>query len=101
MLLISFCAFSFETLIPAEASGMLSSLLDVVSRLSRLLPKAGRVLERLPEFLHTTNIPALLDAPVFHQVCVYVQMCWASVPWACTSLVTSSETTQFRGRNAF
>ncbi|KAM5203989.1 ATP-binding cassette sub-family A member 13 isoform 2-T2 [Hipposideros larvatus] len=59
--------FIYRTLIPAEASGMLSSLLDVVSRLNRLLPKAGRILEHLPEFLHTLKIPALLDTPGVHQ----------------------------------
>ncbi|KAF6301418.1 ATP binding cassette subfamily A member 13 [Rhinolophus ferrumequinum] len=59
--------FIYKTLIPAEASGVLSSLLDLVSRLSRLLPKAGRILEYLPEFLHGLKIPALLEASGFHQ----------------------------------
>lgn len=60
--------FSFETLIPAGASSLLHSLLDVVSRLGRLLPRASRVLERLPEFLRSSGISALLDVPGFQQV---------------------------------
>ncbi|KAB0394150.1 hypothetical protein E2I00_013919, partial [Balaenoptera physalus] len=55
------------TLLPAEASGPLSSLLDVVSSLGHLLPRAGRVLEHLPEFLHELKIAALLDTPDFPQ----------------------------------
>lgn len=55
---------------PLEAHGALSSLLDVVSRLSHLLAKAGHVLEYLPEFLHAYKITALLDMPDFQQVCV-------------------------------
>lgn len=43
--------FPLETLLPAEASGPLSSLLDVGSSLGHLLPGASRVLEHLPEFL--------------------------------------------------
>lgn len=68
VVVISCCVFSFETLMPAEAKGMLSSLLDVVSRLSHLLPRASHVLEHLPQFLHTSNITALLDMPGFQQV---------------------------------
>ncbi|XP_036184868.1 ATP-binding cassette sub-family A member 13 [Myotis myotis] len=59
--------FIYKTLMPAEAKSMLSSLLDVVSRLSHLLPRASRVLEHLPQFLHTSNITALLDVPGFQQ----------------------------------
>ncbi|KAI4584687.1 hypothetical protein MJG53_006221, partial [Ovis ammon polii x Ovis aries] len=59
--------FIYKTLLPAEASTLLSALLDVVSSLSRLLPRAGRVLERLPAFLHEFKITALLDAPDFQQ----------------------------------
>ena len=60
--------FPFETLLPVEASGPLSSLLDVVSSLGHLLPRAGRVLEHLPEFLHELKIATLLDTPDFPQV---------------------------------
>lgn len=56
---------------PLEASRVLSSLLDVVSRLSHLLAKAGHVLEYLPEFLRVNKITALLDTPDFQQVCVH------------------------------
>lgn len=70
VVVISCCVFSFETLMPAEAKGVLSSLLDVVSRLSHLLPRASHVLEHLPQFLHTSNITAWLDGPGFQQVCV-------------------------------
>ncbi|XP_058390822.1 ATP-binding cassette sub-family A member 13 [Diceros bicornis minor] len=59
--------FIYKTLIPSEASGMLGSLLDVVSRLSHLLPKAGHVLAYLPEFLHTFKFAALLDMPDFQR----------------------------------
>ncbi|KAM9698218.1 ATP-binding cassette sub-family A member 13 [Dama dama] len=59
--------FVYKTLLPAEASTLLSALLDVVSSLSHLLPRAGRVLERLPAFLHEFKITALLDAPDFQQ----------------------------------
>ena len=62
------CCVSFETLLPAEASTLLSALLDVVSSLSHLLPRAGRILERLPAFLHEFKITALLDAPDLQQV---------------------------------
>ncbi|XP_023379940.1 ATP-binding cassette sub-family A member 13, partial [Pteropus vampyrus] len=48
-------------LVPADARRVLSSLLDVVSGLSRLLPKAGHVLELLPDFLRASEIAALLD----------------------------------------
>lgn len=68
MLVISCCVFSFETLIPSEAHGVLSSLLDVVSRLSHLLPRADHVLSNLSEFLHAFKIAALLDMPDFRQV---------------------------------
>lgn len=71
---ILYCVFSSETLMPAEAKGLLSSLLDIISRLSHLLPRASHVLEHLPQFLHTANITALLDVPDFQQVCVT----WAS-----------------------
>uniref|UniRef100_A0A4W2DCD1 ABC transporter domain-containing protein n=1 Tax=Bos indicus x Bos taurus TaxID=30522 RepID=A0A4W2DCD1_BOBOX len=60
--------FVYKTLLPAEASSLLRALLDVVSSLSHLLPRAGRVLERLPAFLHEFKITALLDAPDFQQV---------------------------------
>uniref|UniRef100_A0A8C6FU00 ATP binding cassette subfamily A member 13 n=1 Tax=Moschus moschiferus TaxID=68415 RepID=A0A8C6FU00_MOSMO len=60
--------FIYKTLLPAEASTLLSALLDVVSSLSHLLPRAGRVLERLPAFLRELKITALLDAPDFQQV---------------------------------
>ncbi|XP_045684814.1 ATP-binding cassette sub-family A member 13 [Phyllostomus hastatus] len=59
--------FVYKTLIPAGANRVLRSLLDVVSRLSRLLPRAGRVLEHLPEFLRASGISALLDVSGFHQ----------------------------------
>ncbi|XP_070224967.1 ATP-binding cassette sub-family A member 13 [Bos mutus] len=59
--------FVYKTLLPAEASSLLRALLDVVSRLSHLLPRAGRVLEHLPAFLHEFKITALLDAPDFQQ----------------------------------
>ncbi|CAM9884095.1 unnamed protein product [Rangifer tarandus platyrhynchus] len=59
--------FVYKTLLPAEASTLLSALLDVVSSLSHLLPRADRVLERLPAFLHEFKITALLDAPDFQQ----------------------------------
>ncbi|XP_034521233.1 ATP-binding cassette sub-family A member 13 isoform X3 [Ailuropoda melanoleuca] len=57
----------YKALMPLEAHGALSSLLDVVSRLSHLLAKAGHVLEYLPEFLHAYKITALLDMPDFQQ----------------------------------
>ncbi|KAF6086242.1 hypothetical protein HJG60_008437 [Phyllostomus discolor] len=57
----------YKMLIPAGANRVLGSLLGVVSRLSRLLPRASRVLERLPEFLRTSGISALLDVSGFHQ----------------------------------
>ncbi|XP_054427288.1 ATP-binding cassette sub-family A member 13 [Pteronotus mesoamericanus] len=53
----------YKVLVPAEARGLLSSLLDVVSRLGRLLPKASRVLEYLPQFLHASELTAVLGAP--------------------------------------
>ncbi|XP_054582575.1 ATP-binding cassette sub-family A member 13 [Eptesicus fuscus] len=56
-------SFIYKTLMPAEAKGLLSSLLGVVSRLSHLLPRASHVLAYLPQFLHTPNITALLDLP--------------------------------------
>uniref|UniRef100_A0A452QTV9 ABC transporter domain-containing protein n=1 Tax=Ursus americanus TaxID=9643 RepID=A0A452QTV9_URSAM len=59
----------YKALMPLEAHSALSSLLDVVSRLSHLLAKAGHVLEYLPEFLHAYKITALLDMPDFQQVC--------------------------------
>uniref|UniRef100_A0A667GF24 ABC transporter domain-containing protein n=1 Tax=Lynx canadensis TaxID=61383 RepID=A0A667GF24_LYNCA len=62
-------SFIYKTLLPLEASRVLSSLLDVVSRLSHLLAKAGYVLEYLPEFLRVNKITALLDTPDFQQVC--------------------------------
>ncbi|XP_045350209.1 ATP-binding cassette sub-family A member 13 [Leopardus geoffroyi] len=60
-------SFIYKTLMPLEASRVLSSLLDVVSRLSHLLAKAGHVLEYLPEFLRVNKITALLDMPDFQQ----------------------------------
>ncbi|ELK13061.1 ATP-binding cassette sub-family A member 13 [Pteropus alecto] len=51
----------YKALVPADARRVLSSLLDVVSGLSRLLPKAGHVLELLPDFLRVSEIAALLD----------------------------------------
>ncbi|XP_039703060.1 ATP-binding cassette sub-family A member 13 [Pteropus medius] len=51
----------YKALVPADARRVLSSLLDVVSGLSRLLPKAGHVLELLPDFLRASEITALLD----------------------------------------
>ncbi|XDB49958.1 hypothetical protein AB1E18_003527 [Capra hircus] len=59
--------FIYKTLLPAEASTLLSALLNVVSSLSRLLPRAGHALERLPAFLRGFKITALLDAPGFQQ----------------------------------
>ncbi|XP_001496596.3 ATP-binding cassette sub-family A member 13 [Equus caballus] len=59
--------FIYKTLIPSEAHGVLSSLLDVVSRLSHLLPRADHVLSNLSEFLHAFKIAALLDMPDFRQ----------------------------------
>ncbi|XP_025778776.1 ATP-binding cassette sub-family A member 13 [Puma concolor] len=60
-------SFIYKTLMPLEASRVLSSLLDVLSRLSHLLAKAGHVLEYLPEFLRVNKITALLDTPDFQQ----------------------------------
>lgn len=85
---------SFEILMPSEAHGALGSLLDVVSRLSHLLAKAGHVLEYLPEFLQAYKITALLDTPDFQQVCVCsgprgkIQLCCVFVfaAFACVSL---------------
>lgn len=48
---------------PVDARGPLASLLDVVSRLSRLLPRAGRALRQLPEFLHVLKLTALPGVP--------------------------------------
>lgn len=62
--------FSFETMIPPDASGMLGSLLDLITSLSHLLSKAGHTLEYLPEFLHSLQITSLLDKSNFQQVCV-------------------------------
>ncbi|XP_008589199.1 PREDICTED: ATP-binding cassette sub-family A member 13, partial [Galeopterus variegatus] len=62
-----------KTLIPSEANGLLSSLLDVISSLSSLLAKAQHVFEYLPEFLHTLKITAFLDSPDFQQVSQNVQ----------------------------
>lgn len=88
------CVFSFQTLMPAEAQGVLSSLLAIVSRLSHLLPRASHVLEHLPKFLHTPNITALLDLLTARQVCVTgpqgsLRTGWASGPAACTSFASS------------
>lgn len=47
---------------PEDARGALASLLDVASRLGRLLPRAGRALRRLPEFLHALKLTALPGA---------------------------------------
>lgn len=55
---------------PLEASRVLRSLLDVVSRLSHVLAGAGHVLEYLPEFLRANKITTLLDTPDSQQVCV-------------------------------
>ncbi|XP_013375964.1 PREDICTED: ATP-binding cassette sub-family A member 13 [Chinchilla lanigera] len=52
--------FVYKTLIPPEASGLLSSLLDLVSSLSSVLSKAQHVLKHLPGFLHALKINALL-----------------------------------------
>ncbi|XP_006732433.1 ATP-binding cassette sub-family A member 13 [Leptonychotes weddellii] len=57
----------YKILMPSEAHSALGSLLDVVSRLSHLLAKAGHVLEYLPEFLQAYKITALLDTPDFQQ----------------------------------
>ncbi|XP_020919564.1 ATP-binding cassette sub-family A member 13 isoform X6 [Sus scrofa] len=59
--------FIYKTLLPSEARGLLSSLLHVISRLSRLLPKASYVLGHLPEFLQALKVTALLDVPDFEQ----------------------------------
>ncbi|KAF0873265.1 ABCAD protein, partial [Crocuta crocuta] len=56
-------SFIYKTLMPLEASRLLRSLLDVVSRLSHVLAGAGHVLEYLPEFLRANKITALLDTP--------------------------------------
>ncbi|KAM5303130.1 ATP-binding cassette sub-family A member 13 isoform 2-T2 [Glossophaga mutica] len=53
--------FIYKTLMPSGVGRALHSLLDVVSRLSHLLPRAGHVLERLPEFLRSSEMTALLD----------------------------------------
>ncbi|XP_004676587.1 PREDICTED: ATP-binding cassette sub-family A member 13 [Condylura cristata] len=58
----------YETLIPSEDSGLLSSLLDLISSLSQLLTKASHVLECLPQFLQALKIPALLEMQDFQQV---------------------------------
>ncbi|XP_053409814.1 ATP-binding cassette sub-family A member 13 [Nycticebus coucang] len=65
--------FIYKTLIPSEASGLLRSLLDVVSSLSFLLAKGQHIFEYLPEFLHAFQITALLDMPDFQQVSQNVQ----------------------------
>uniref|UniRef100_A0A8D1DE14 ABC transporter domain-containing protein n=1 Tax=Sus scrofa TaxID=9823 RepID=A0A8D1DE14_PIG len=66
---VSCCVcFPLKTLLPSEARGLLSSLLHVISRLSRLLPKASYVLGHLPEFLQALKVTALLDVPDFEQV---------------------------------
>nr|KAF6468829.1 ATP binding cassette subfamily A member 13 [Molossus molossus] len=57
----------YTALMPAEANRVLSPLLDVVSRLSRLLPRASRVLEDLPEFLDALRVTAWLDVPDVEQ----------------------------------
>ncbi|KAF3817062.1 hypothetical protein GH733_013804 [Mirounga leonina] len=57
----------YKILMPSEAHSALGSLLDVVSRLSHLLAKAGHVLEYLPKFLQAYKITALLDTPDFRQ----------------------------------
>ncbi|CAD7687011.1 unnamed protein product [Nyctereutes procyonoides] len=53
----------YKVLMPLEVRRALGALLDVVSRLSQLLPKAGHVLEQLPEFLRTYKVTTLLDVP--------------------------------------
>lgn len=80
----------FEVLVPEDAKRVLSSLLDVVSGLGRLLPKAGRALELLPEFLRTSEISALLDVAGAPQVCVDGETlrCGGRVPFACISPLT-------------
>ncbi|XP_021109905.1 ATP-binding cassette sub-family A member 13 [Heterocephalus glaber] len=60
-------ALVYKTLIPSEVSGLLSSLLDVVSSLSSLLSKAQHVLRHLPAFLHAFKINSLLDMADFEQ----------------------------------
>uniref|UniRef100_A0A673SY29 ATP binding cassette subfamily A member 13 n=1 Tax=Suricata suricatta TaxID=37032 RepID=A0A673SY29_SURSU len=60
-------SFIYKTLMPLEASRLLRSLLDVVSRLSHVLAGAGHVLEYLPEFLRANKITTLLDMPDFQQ----------------------------------
>ncbi|KAM8769928.1 LOW QUALITY PROTEIN: ATP-binding cassette sub-family A member 13 [Rhynchonycteris naso] len=56
-----------EALVPVEAGGVLRSVLDLVSGLSRLLPRARRVLDRLPQILPSLNVPALGDLLDFRQ----------------------------------
>uniref|UniRef100_A0A8C0SPQ1 ABC transporter domain-containing protein n=1 Tax=Canis lupus familiaris TaxID=9615 RepID=A0A8C0SPQ1_CANLF len=53
----------YKVLMPLEVRRALGALLDVVSRLSQLLPKAGHILEQLPEFLRTYKVTTLLDVP--------------------------------------
>nr|XP_025862483.1 ATP-binding cassette sub-family A member 13-like [Vulpes vulpes] len=53
----------YKVLMPLEVRRALGALLDVVSRLSQLLPKAGHVLEQLPKFLRTYKVTTLLDVP--------------------------------------
>ncbi|KAM6156382.1 ATP-binding cassette sub-family A member 13 [Erethizon dorsatum] len=59
--------FVYKTLMPSEASGLLNSLLDVVSSLSSVLTKAQHVLRHLPGFLHASKISALLEMADFEQ----------------------------------
>ncbi|XP_074235807.1 ATP-binding cassette sub-family A member 13 isoform X1 [Saimiri boliviensis] len=66
-------AFIYKTLMPSEANGLLSSLLDVVSSLSSLLVKAQHIFEDLPDFLHTFKITALLEMLDLQQVSQNVQ----------------------------
>ncbi|XP_010623196.1 ATP-binding cassette sub-family A member 13 [Fukomys damarensis] len=66
-------ALVYKTLIPSEASGLLGSLLDVVSSLSSLLTRARHVLRHLPEFLHAFKMNTLLDTADFEKASRHIQ----------------------------
>lgn len=58
-----------KALIPPDARGLLSGLLEVVSSLSSVLMKAQRVLRLFPGFLQAFKIDVLLEAADLGQVC--------------------------------
>ncbi|XP_006874597.1 PREDICTED: ATP-binding cassette sub-family A member 13-like [Chrysochloris asiatica] len=60
--------FIYKIFIPSEENSLLNSMLDVVSSINSLLPKAQHILEYLPKFLQAFNIAALLDMTAIQQV---------------------------------